>query len=166
MIDSVERLSNAGEARDVDGIRVASGDLLTGVQQGSLCLPLGTGRGLTLERVMAHPLLHSNLLSCSALLAMPEVQQVVFDKSGAEIRGPSGDVLFTAELRGGLYVYNPPPSAGVLVTALTAKASDDVWHRRLGHFSYALLQAAAVSRTIAEGPEMPSGKRRKAAALS
>ncbi|PKU86178.1 Retrovirus-related Pol polyprotein from transposon TNT 1-94 [Dendrobium catenatum] len=117
---------------------VGNGDLLPITQTGKGLLPTPS-RKLRLNPLHFVPTLHHNLLSLNKLIT-DNGCSVLFDSSGYTIKDPTTNhILLRGQARHGLYpIFTESPSPNTALVAVSS--TESLWHRRLGHPSYRVLQ--------------------------
>ena len=151
------KVRDAQPADDIEGIQIASGDVLTSPLRGSLSLVLPDSKELHLAGVLQHPGMNSNLMSCSALVAQPDVRGIWIGKKEATVHGADGGTILKAPLQGGVYVFDPEVTSGTnneyADAYMSTLGTGEIWHARLGHFAPSTLLRAATLDLLVEGSE-------------
>lgn len=126
---------------------VGDGYYLPITHTGSTNLPLTSGTSLPLTDVLVCPAVNKSLLSVSKL-TRDYPCSIEFDSHHVHINDKATKkVLLLGNNRDGLYVLERSPNK-VFYSSRQHSASDDVWHKRLGHANNQVLQHLSQIKAI------------------
>lgn len=129
---SIKYMQFMKDIEDIDNIniKIANGEVITVNKKGKLLVKTQEGYAVTIETLIVEKLSH-NLLSVKRLiknnynvLFYNNIVKISNQRTRQIIYGKNNEGLFTV-------TYNIEEHALV-----TAKASDNLWHKRLGHLNY------------------------------
>jgi hypothetical protein len=165
VIPSSGTLLNGSAASDVQ-ITVANGQILASPMRGTAVIAAAGSLQLHVKNALQHAQIDRPLLSVGSVVTDDaKVREIVFRKEGAAAFTPTGEILFTASLRDGVYILNTdaetcrqvaqfflPRSGSVTIAAATTEiavtADAELLHQRCCHRSYDGMRALVDSKAV------------------